>query len=163
MSERAEKTGERPFELTASLEDYLEAIKEVIDASDEAHAHTGEIAKRLRVAKPSVTYALGVLRDQGYLNYNTSRPVTLTERGEAAAARVIRRHRVLTAFLRDVLQLEEGQASQTACRIEHVIDETLLERLEILNREFLSGAQGAGLRERLWQAFGVQGAVADEA
>ena len=162
MNETAGKAGEKPFALTASLEDYLEAIKEVIDASNDAHAHTSEIAKRLNVAKPSVTYALGGLRDQGFLNYNTSRPVTLTALGEAEASRIIRRHRVLTVFLRDVLKLEEALAGQTACRIEHVIDEQMLARLAVLNREFLSPEVGAELRTRVWNGFDESTAEAEE-
>ena len=162
MNVTAGKGGEKPFALTASLEDYLEAIKEVIDGSADAHAHTSEIAKRLKVAKPSVTYALGILRDQGYLNYNTSRPVTLTALGEAEASRVIRRHRVLTVFLRDVLKLEEASAGQTACRIEHVIDERVLKRLEVLNQAFLSSEAGEALRTRVWNGFDESTAEAEE-
>ncbi|MGN0890056.1 MAG: metal-dependent transcriptional regulator [Candidatus Spyradenecus sp.] len=162
MNETAGNAGEKPFALTASLEDYLEAIKEIIDGSADAHAHTSEIAKRLNVAKPSVTYALGILRDQGFLNYNTSRPVTLTALGEAEASRVIRRHRVLTVFLRDVLRLDEGPAGQTACRIEHVIDEQVLARLEVLNQAFLASDAGEALRARVWNGFDEVTANAEE-
>lgn len=143
----------QPFELTASLEDYLEAIKEIIDSSGEDHAHSIDIAKRLKVAKPSVTYALGTLRERGYLNYNANYPVTLTPLGEEAAMRVIRRHRVLTTFLSEVLRLEKEVAGATACKIEHVIDDRLLDRLEVLSEALSPSAENQALWERLLAGY----------
>ena len=154
----AERQG-KPFELTASLEDYLEAIKEVIDNSDEDHAHSVAIAKRLKVAKPSVTYALGILRERGYINYNVNYPVTLTPLGEQEAARVIRRHRELKAFLKEVLCLEDEQSETTACRIEHVIDDHLLARLTCLNQVFRS-AEAEGMKAALFRAYAATDAAA---
>jgi DtxR family Mn-dependent transcriptional regulator len=142
---------EKPFELTASLEDYLEAIKELIDADGHGHAHTSEIARRLKVKMPSVTNALGVLRRHGYLNYDSNYPVTLTEKGVAAAERVIGRHRVLKAFLQEVLQLPAEAASATACRVEHVIDDQLIVRLNALNAVFADETCSAAIRQRLTQ------------
>ena len=142
---------EKPFELTASLEDYLEAIKELIDANEHGHAHTSEIARRLKVKMPSVTNALGVLRKHGYLNYDSSYPVTLTKLGLAAAERVIGRHRVLKDFLKDVLLLPEEEASATACRVEHVIDDNLITRLDALNKVFAEEAISEEIRVRLAQ------------
>ena len=143
----------KPFELTASLEDYLEAIKELIDEDPHGHAHTSEIARRLKVKMPSVTNALGVLRRNGYLNYDSSYPVTLTEAGTAAAARVSHRHKVLKTFLNSVLLLPEGDAGKTACRMEHVIDEQLIARLEALNNLFMEEDCGRTLGQRLKQAL----------
>ncbi len=133
------------FELTASLEDYLEAIKVLCEETDHNHAHTSGIARRLKVKMPSVTNALGVLRRHGYINYDTSHPVTLTELGEQEAARVIRRHSVLSSFLNRVLQLPTEEASATACRVEHVIDDSLLARLELLTEELLNTSHGAAV------------------
>lgn len=143
----------KPFELTASLEDYLEAIKLLIDDADHGHAHTSDIAKRLRVKMPSVTNALGVLRRHGYIHYDTNYPVTLTALGECAAVRVIRRHRTLTAFLRDVLLLEPEAASATACRVEHVIDDRLVDRLAVLTRELTETRRCGSLRRRLAEGY----------
>ncbi len=143
----------KPFELTASLEDYLEAIKELIEADGHGHAHTSDIAKKLRVKMPSVTNALGVLRRHGYIHYDTSHPVTLTEQGDREATRVMRRHQVLSTFLQDVLHLDRTAASATACRIEHVIDERLLARLAVLTEELTGTRRCAPLRRRLADAF----------
>lgn len=142
-------TQHKPFELTASLEDYLEAIKELIDADPHGHAHTSEIARRLKVKMPSVTNAMGILCRNGYIHYDSSKPVTLTESGTAAAERIIHRHRVLKAFLQEVLLLSSEAAGATACRIEHVIDEALIDRLATLNTLITEEACGAAVRERL--------------
>lgn len=153
-----EEPQKKPFELTASLEDYLEAIKLLIDDTNHGHAHTSDIAKRLRVKMPSVTNALGVLRKHGYINYDTNYPVTLTALGERAAARVIRRHRTLTAFLHDVLQLAPEEASATACRVEHVIDDDLVRRLEVLTHELTVSRRCGSLRRRLAEGYAALGA-----
>lgn len=137
------------LDLTASQEDYLEAIKELIDEGDHGHAHTSDIARRLKVKMPSVTTALGVLRRAGLLNYDTSRPVTLTAEGEREALRVIRRHRVLAWFFQGVLGLDETSASETACRVEHVIDDRLVDRLEILTEAWGELPPNAPLRARV--------------
>lgn len=143
----------KPFELTASLEDYLEAIKELIDADKHGHAHTSEIARRLKVKMPSVTNALGILRRNGYINYDSSYPVTLTQLGEEAAKRILHRHIVLKSFLKDVLLLPEAEASSTACRVEHVIDDNLIDRLALLNNAVTQSDCGAGVRETLAQSL----------
>ena len=150
------------FRLTASLEDYLEAIKEAIDETAHGHAHTSDIARRLRVKMPSVTNALGVLREHGYINYDTNRPVTLTELGEREALRIIRRHLALGRFLRDVLLLPEEEASTTACRVEHVIDDRLLARLAVLTDSLTAPHRCRALRKRLRDRYAeVESGVLD--
>lgn len=143
----------KPFVLTASLEDYLEAIYQLTLADEHGHAHTRDIAKQLNVKMPSVSNALGILRAHGYLNYDNNYPVTLTEAGEYEAKRVLRRHQVLSAFLGDVLRMNFESASATACRMEHVMDDGLVERLAILTKE-LTDPQSVTLRRRLDEAFG---------
>lgn len=139
---------EKPFELTASLEDYLEAIKELIDAGPHGHAHTSEIARRLGVKMPSVTNAMGILCQNGYINYDLSKPITLTAKGRRTAERVIHRHRVLKTFLNAVLLLPEKEASEVACKVEHILGDALVERLDILNKT-LADAASAPILERL--------------
>ena len=135
--------------LTASQEDYLEAIKKLMDETAHGHAHTSDIARRLQVKMPSVTNALGVLREHGLIHYDTNKPVTLTEKGEREALRVIRRHLVLTRFLREILRLDDEAASQTACRVEHVIDDRLVSRLAVLTDALTAPGRCHALRKAL--------------
>lgn len=138
----------KPFVLTASLEDYLEAIKTLIDSH--GHAHTNSIANMVGVKMPSVTNAMGILRDNGYVNYALNTPVTLTALGEKAALRVKRRHTTLAAFLHDALLVSEEDSDTMACEIEHVITDELLTKLTVLTEVMLSDEPAfVALRERL--------------
>ncbi len=112
--------------LTESLEDYLEAISEL--SAVDGHAHTKEIAEKLDVKMPSVTGALRQLEAMGLIFYSTHKPVVLTEAGKKAADRIIHHHTVLKNFFQNVLGLDPQKASDTACRLEHVVDEDTIER-----------------------------------
>lgn len=126
-------TPKKPFKLTASLEDYLETIKMLIDEDPHGHAHTSYIAKRLNVKMPSVTNALGVLHRNGYIHYDTNYPVTLTPLGEQTAKRILRKHHILSNFLEDILHFDNKEASELACKMEHVISDNFIQRLELLS------------------------------
>ena len=106
--------------MTASLEDYLEAIRALI--ASHGHAHTRDIALRLKVKMPSVTRALQLLAKEGHIVYRKNYPIQLTESGERIAGEVQRRHSFLEAFFRDQLGLPQEKASQMACKIEHIVD-----------------------------------------
>ena len=116
--------------VTASLEDYLEAIRALI--ASHGHAHTRDIAGRLGVKMPSVTRALQLLAKQGHIVYRKNYPILLTASGEEIAEEVQRRHSFLEGFFRDQLGLEEGKASRMACKIEHIVDFDTMARWEAL-------------------------------
>ncbi len=117
--------------LSESLEDYLEAIALLI--TSEGHAHTKEIAERMGVKMPSVTGALRQLKQLGYIDYNTHYPVTLTPEGKIIADKVLLRHEVLKKFFSEILGLLPDKASETACRIEHAVDEDTIDRFMIFS------------------------------
>ncbi|MDO4527802.1 MAG: metal-dependent transcriptional regulator [bacterium] len=144
-------TPQQPSPLTASLEDYLETIKMLIDEDPHGHAHTSTIAKRLNVKMPSVTNALGVLHRNGYIHYDTNYPVTLTPLGEHTAKRILRRHHVLSNFLEDILQMKTEEASELACKIEHVISDNFILRLELLSSAITSSDNATELLKRMKQ------------
>jgi DtxR family Mn-dependent transcriptional regulator len=112
--------------LTASLEDYLEAIFHII-AEKEA-VKPKDIAKRLEVSNSSVTGALRSLADKALINYAPYDVISLTPAGKTAAKDVVRRHEVLRDFFVKVLAVEEGDADKAACRMEHSIPKVILER-----------------------------------
>ena len=113
--------------LSASLEDYLEAILSLVKGDSEAHVR--DIAERLGVTMPSVTGALHSLAERNLVNYRPYGTVTLTGQGHRVAAGVWRRHQVFSEFFRGVLGLEGKLAEKNACRLEHAIDDEVLERL----------------------------------
>ena len=123
------------MELTASQEDYLETILGLIRQTGSARVR--DIGKQLSVAKSSVTFALRGLAKGGLVNYEPYHLVSLTDEGQAAAERIRRRHRGLSRFLQDVLDVEETIAEASACRIEHGVSDGLVRRLSCFG-EFMS-------------------------
>ena len=125
--------------LSASQEDYLEAI---LDISDEAGtARVRDIASRLGVSMPSVTVALRALSERGMVNYEPYKTVTLSPSGKVYAQSVRRRHKVLRDFLTEVLGVDAERAEVNACRLEHAVDDTVLDRIESLVELFDAGGK----------------------
>ncbi len=112
--------------LTASLEDYLEAIFQII--SEKQAVRAKDIAKRLKVSNSSVTGALRSLADKELITYAPYDVISLTPRGKDVATDVARRHEVLRDFFVKVLAVEEEDADEGACRMEHSIPKVILER-----------------------------------
>jgi DtxR family Mn-dependent transcriptional regulator len=129
-------------DLSASLEDYLEAILEL--SAKEGHAHSKDIAKRLGVAKPSVTGALRTLKKKGMANYEPYGSVTLTKAGKKAAEKVARRHKIIKSFFVEVLGVESEIAQQAACKAEHSLGPEVISKLlcfsEFFGREGKNGS-----------------------
>ncbi len=113
--------------LSESLEDYLEVILDLEKTNKVARAK--DIAERLNIQRGSVTGALKSLEKKGLVNYAPYSYITLTPKGSRIAREITRRHNGLKDFLHQVLQVEEETANATACRMEHVIDEQIMDRL----------------------------------
>jgi DtxR family Mn-dependent transcriptional regulator len=121
-----------PVALTATLEDYIEAVGKLI--RDKGVARVRDIARELKVHKSTVTSALKNLAERGLVNYEPYEMTTLTPRGEKAAREIGGRHRVIHDFLLEVLCVEESAADENACRMEHVMDREVLARLALFAR-----------------------------
>ena len=113
--------------LTSSLEDYLEVIAELAETEKEVRGSM--IADRMGVKRPSVTYAIHLLSEKGFVEYTPYGPICLTEEGKKEAAEVRRRHAALRIFLSDILGVEKNKAASFACKMEHVIDDEITSRL----------------------------------
>lgn len=131
----------RQNNLSASLEDYLEAILEL--STREGHAHSKDIAERLCVARPSVTGALRTLKKKGMANYEPYGSVTLTKAGKRAAQKVARRHKIIKSFFVNVLGVENDIAQQAACKAEHSLGPEVISKLlcfsEYVNQQSKNG------------------------
>jgi DtxR family Mn-dependent transcriptional regulator len=115
------------LKVSASLEDYLEAIYHTVAAKGAARAK--DIVQRLGVHNSSVTQALRSLSDKELINYAPYDVITLTDRGERIALDVVKRHTTLSAFLRKVLGLSDHEADEGACLMEHAVNPLIMERL----------------------------------
>lgn len=112
--------------LTASLEDYLEAIYQTI--LEKRVARPKDIAKRLKIRYPSVTGALKLLSGKKLINYEPYDHITLTEEGESLAKDVVRRHEILRDFFVEILSVPYREADEAACKLEHAIPKPLVDR-----------------------------------
>lgn len=114
-------------ELTQSLEDYLETIYEL--TQEVGGARGSSVADKLHVKRPSVTSALRSLAEKGLVNYSPYGPITLTEKGETEAKKVIRRHKAMEIFLERILGVGGIESKEAACRLEHAMDDEITTRL----------------------------------
>ena len=110
--------------LSASLEDYLEAILQL--ERTRRVARVSEIAGQLGVSRPSVTGALKSLGARHLVAHAPYGHVTLTPEGARIAADVERRHLTIRDFLTDVLGIPGERAEATACKMEHVLEPEIL-------------------------------------
>lgn len=115
------------YHLSASLEDYIEAIYNIM--SEKQTVRSKDIAARLEVSGASVTEALRSLARKGLINYAPYEPITLTGSGRLVALDVIRRHNALKQFFVEVLGIENDLAEQGACRVEHAAPQEIIDRI----------------------------------
>lgn len=113
--------------LSASLEDYLEAIFNL--SSENKVARSKDIAEVLGVSRASVTGALRTLSERKLVNYKPYGFATLTKTGAEAAARIVRRHNVIKSFFVDVLGVDKAVAQEAACKAEHALGPAIITRL----------------------------------
>ena len=114
--------------ISASLEDYLEAIYTNIQTDQKVKAIT--LSRQLSVSRASVTEALKKLAAKNQINYDRYGDITLTDEGVKTAQEILSKHNLLMAFFKDVLKLEEQEAEANACRVEHVISQKAYENLK---------------------------------
>jgi len=113
--------------LSRSTEDYLKVIYQL--GSEGRAAQTSAIASALAVAPPSVSGMLRRLAESGWLEHQPYHGAQLTEAGRVAALRVVRRHRVLEAYLTSRLGYEWDLVHDEAERLEHAVSDELIERM----------------------------------
>lgn len=113
--------------LSENLEDYLETI--LVLQKENAVARVKDIAEKLGVLSGTVTSALRSLSDKNLINYKPYSFITLTKKGKKIAQEILRRHNVVKDFLQCVLLLDEKNAEENACRMEHSMDKVAINRL----------------------------------
>jgi DtxR family Mn-dependent transcriptional regulator len=113
--------------LSRSVEDYLKTIYRL--SEDGRPASTSQIAEVLSLAPPSVSGMVKRLSELGLLTHEPYRGVTLTESGRIAAIRVVRRHRLIEAYLVARLGYTWDSVHDEAERLEHAVSDELVERL----------------------------------
>ena len=108
------------MQIHQSAEDYLEKILMLNERLGDARSV--DIANELKVTKPSVSVAMKRLRENNYIEMDRDGHITLLPAGRAIAERIYDRHKVLSAFLRE-LGVSDETAAEDACKVEHVLSE----------------------------------------
>jgi len=113
--------------LKESGEMYLETI--YVLRKDKGFVRAIDVGAELGYSKPSVSRAMGILRDGGYIKVAQDGGITLTEAGLEVAERTYERHTVLSEMFMK-LGVDEEHAVNDACKIEHVISSTTFAALK---------------------------------
>lgn len=106
--------------LHESAEMYLETIYQLSQKSTSVRSI--DVAEHMGYSKPSISRAVGLLKQGGYLLVDKDGFLTLTDEGRSIAEKIYERHTVLTRLL-CTLGVNEETAAEDACKIEHVISD----------------------------------------
>ncbi len=106
--------------LQESGEMYLETI--YIIKKQKGCVRSIDISEYMGYSKPSVSRAVGLLKDGGYINVDKNGLLQLTDSGEEIAKKIFERHTILSKLFVS-LGVDEQTAMDDACRIEHFISE----------------------------------------
>jgi len=101
-----------------AFEEYCECIYELRE--DNIEVIQARIAERLDVSRPSVSEMIHRMESENLVSLDANR-ISLTDKGEALGAKVVRRHRIAERFLSDTLGLSWSLAHHEACKWEHVL------------------------------------------
>ena len=110
-----------------SGEMYLETI--LVLSKERSHVRSIDVCDQMGFSKPSVSRAIGLLKNGGYVNVDKDGYLTLTELGMELANKVYERHNLLTKFLVS-LGVGKETADADACKIEHVISDESFEAIK---------------------------------
>lgn len=121
--------------LSASLEEYLSAIY-TLSKKNEAVRVT-DIATLLGVKKSSTNTALNHLKEQGLINYEKYKAITLTKTGTARADFLSKRHSIFKKFLTDIIKTDEDLAEVEAEKLSHCVSCHTTAKLEKYIRDIL--------------------------
>ena len=106
--------------LKESGEMYLETIYVLTRKSDSVRSI--DVCESLGYSKPSVSRAVGLLKNGGFITVSKEGYLSLTKSGEDVAKKLFERHTIISEFLIS-LGVDENVATEDACRIEHVISD----------------------------------------
>jgi len=113
-------------------------------------ARSKDIASSLGVARPSVTGALKLLAKRGLVNYRPYGYVTLTQAGNAQAAKVARKHDVIKSFFTEILGVDGATAQKAACKAEHLLGPMIVSKMsDFTNFAKKQGRAGESLMDVL--------------
>ena len=115
------------MKIYASGEDYLEAV--LVLQKEKGMVRSVDLARHMGFSKPSISHAVGVLKNGGFLTVDEDGYLHLTEDGRGGAEKIYERHQFFTEQLVAV-GVDRETAERDACRIEHAISEETFQKLK---------------------------------
>lgn len=115
------------MKIQESAENYLEAI--LVLKQKNGAVRSIDIVHQLEFSKPSVSRAMGLLKESGYVTMDKDGWIELTEAGLEIARRIYERHRLMTDWLVEI-GVSPAVAAEDACRIEHDISEETFDKIK---------------------------------
>ena len=115
------------MKIHASGEDYLEAV--LVLQKKLGMVRSVDVARYMEVSKPSVCYAVGTLREGGFLTMDEKHYLHLTELGRDMAEKIYERHCFFTHQLISV-GVNPQIAEVDACRMEHAVSDESFQKLK---------------------------------
>jgi DtxR family Mn-dependent transcriptional regulator len=123
-----EPANPQPAVRPETVKHYVETIFYI--RHEEGRVRPGRLAEWLGVTAPTVTVTLQRLAGAGFVRIGPDHSVSLTSKGEAMAARIVRVHRLLERWLTDVLGLDWASADEEAQRLAPGVSEPVADRLD---------------------------------
>lgn len=115
------------MKLHTSGEDYLKTI--FVLWKEKGYVRSMDVAERMGVSKPSVSHAVKLLREGGFLTMDTDYNLHLTDLGQEVAEKLYERYQYFTERLANV-GVDSTVAEEEACRMEHTISEDSFQKLK---------------------------------
>src|SRR3990172_655391 len=113
---------------TSRTEEYLESLFKL--QQNEDPVSISRLAKHLNLSAASASEMAKKLKVMNLVS-TKGKKIYLTKKGDQAAKKVVRRHRLLERFLTDVLGLPWDEVHEEACRLEHGLSPKVEEKLAI--------------------------------
>ena len=121
------------MQMKESAENYLETI--LIIHKRKGSVRSIDIVHELGFSKPSVSVAMKMLRNEGYITTDSLGEITLTDKGLKIAQSVYERHEIIASLLISI-GIDKETAYEDSCKIEHVISEQTFDKLkELVNKQ----------------------------
>ncbi|MDD3303851.1 MAG: metal-dependent transcriptional regulator [Clostridia bacterium] len=114
--------------MSATLEEYLKTVYVLI--AKNGTARVTDIACSLSCSKPSVNRAIKLLKEDGFIDYESYGDILLTTKGKEKAKKIVKRHEIIKGFLVQVLEVNEIVADKEANTMKYAVSEDTIKKFE---------------------------------
>ena len=121
------------MKLHASGEDYLEAVLTL--QQEKGMVRSIDLARHMGYAKPSISHAVKILQEGGFLFMDENAYLHLTDVGREVAEKIYERHQLFTQLLIEV-GIDPVTAEKEACQMEHTISQESFEKLRYAHKKY---------------------------